>query len=374
MSISESAPPTPSSASESPEASSSTLPSTSVKSRPAPSSTEGPPRKRTRTDLTPEERKEARAHRNRIAAQNSRDKRKAQFATLERRIVELEEENRTLRASMGLTALRESEEQRAATTRASRRTGSSASGFARSKPDPDSVPRGPVFFLLDTSALTHDHIPRLRPAIAHIPSFASALPVFYVHSKSAGGLDATRHAAQMLPGIDLGIQASVFGDQMGARSPPADDIDEAAMENLFREIFAPSPTLSTSQIPSVDDAAPSAPTAAVTHHGSEAGDTGRDYEREREAEAQAEMQRLLDMLPPVGDAAMETLPMDDQSKFDADFSSALNLDLGGWDFASAALSSGPASSEPVIRGCGTAFHPFAHCPLTLYYTLSPTYI
>lgn len=87
--------------------------SSSAKSRPHPTS-DGPPRKRSRTELTPDERKEARAHRNRIAAQNSRDRRKAQFVALEERIAQLEGENRTLRASMGLTALRDTEEQRAA--------------------------------------------------------------------------------------------------------------------------------------------------------------------------------------------------------------------------------------------------------------------
>ncbi|KAJ7836566.1 hypothetical protein B0H14DRAFT_3870755 [Mycena olivaceomarginata] len=46
------------------------------------------------------ERKEARAHRNRIAAQNFRDRRKAQFSYLERRVSELEEENRQLRAGL----------------------------------------------------------------------------------------------------------------------------------------------------------------------------------------------------------------------------------------------------------------------------------
>lgn len=55
------------------------------------------PRKRPRSDLTPEEKREARAHRNRIAAQNSRDKRKNQFSTLEQRVAELEDENRQLR-------------------------------------------------------------------------------------------------------------------------------------------------------------------------------------------------------------------------------------------------------------------------------------
>ncbi|KAH8119444.1 hypothetical protein DFH11DRAFT_1849159 [Phellopilus nigrolimitatus] len=60
----------------------------------------GPSRKRPRTDMSADERKEARAHRNRIAAQNSRDKRKAQYTAMERRIAELEEENRQLRAGM----------------------------------------------------------------------------------------------------------------------------------------------------------------------------------------------------------------------------------------------------------------------------------
>ena len=61
----------------------------------------GPSRKRSRTSTsatTSEERKVARAHRNRIAAQNSRDKRKAHFSFLQRRVAELEEENRRLRA------------------------------------------------------------------------------------------------------------------------------------------------------------------------------------------------------------------------------------------------------------------------------------
>ncbi|KAF9792911.1 hypothetical protein BJ322DRAFT_1031967 [Thelephora terrestris] len=62
-----------------------------------------PPRKRARTDLTPEQRRDARAHRNRIAAQNSRDKRKAHFAHLEKRVAELEQENHLLRAGMSLS-------------------------------------------------------------------------------------------------------------------------------------------------------------------------------------------------------------------------------------------------------------------------------
>ncbi|KAF9441365.1 hypothetical protein P691DRAFT_812927 [Macrolepiota fuliginosa MF-IS2] len=70
---------------------------------PCPSTPEpGPPRKRSRSEMSSEERKEARAHRNRIAAQNSRDRRKAQFSYFERRVTELEDENRQLRISIGL--------------------------------------------------------------------------------------------------------------------------------------------------------------------------------------------------------------------------------------------------------------------------------
>ncbi|TEB37230.1 hypothetical protein FA13DRAFT_1786417 [Coprinellus micaceus] len=75
-------------------------PSPSSPTHDLPSSSSQPPRKRARTEVSSEERKEARAHRNRIAAQNSRDRRKAQFSYLERRVAELEDENRRLRAGI----------------------------------------------------------------------------------------------------------------------------------------------------------------------------------------------------------------------------------------------------------------------------------
>ncbi|KAJ3749442.1 hypothetical protein DFH05DRAFT_673885 [Lentinula detonsa] len=74
-----------------------------MSSSPSPEPQPGPSRKRPRTEQSSEDRKEARAHRNRIAAQNSRDRRKAQFSYLERRVAELEEENRQLRAGMGIS-------------------------------------------------------------------------------------------------------------------------------------------------------------------------------------------------------------------------------------------------------------------------------
>src|SRR6266851_3592686 len=110
--------------SHTPESSTSSLPATTTsksaaKSRPPPTSNDDnpAPRKRSRSDMTAEERKDARAHRNRIAAQNSRDKRKAQFSALEARISELEAENRALRAGIiahPLPITVDSPEQRAA--------------------------------------------------------------------------------------------------------------------------------------------------------------------------------------------------------------------------------------------------------------------
>ncbi|KAF8467952.1 hypothetical protein DFH94DRAFT_289161 [Russula ochroleuca] len=101
-----------------PSLSSTTTSKPAAKSRPAPTSHQdgAAPRKRSRSDMTTEERKEARASRNRIAAQNSRDKRKAQFTALEARINELEAENRALRAGTTHTPRMnpDSSEQRAA--------------------------------------------------------------------------------------------------------------------------------------------------------------------------------------------------------------------------------------------------------------------
>ncbi|KAJ8696111.1 hypothetical protein PTI98_006004 [Pleurotus ostreatus] len=99
--------PSPShSPSPAPESSLPTTSTANLQSASASSSTSAQPsRKRPRTETSSEERKEARAHRNRIAAQNSRDRRKAQFQLLERRVAELEEENRVLRASISLASI-----------------------------------------------------------------------------------------------------------------------------------------------------------------------------------------------------------------------------------------------------------------------------
>lgn len=58
------------------------------------------PKRRARGAMTAEERREARAHRNRLAAQSSRDRKKVQFEALSTRVSQLEHENRSLRLGL----------------------------------------------------------------------------------------------------------------------------------------------------------------------------------------------------------------------------------------------------------------------------------
>lgn len=62
-------------------------------------------KRRPRGSMTAEERREARAHRNRLAAQSSRDRKKAQFELIAQKVAELEEENRSLRLDIGRSSL-----------------------------------------------------------------------------------------------------------------------------------------------------------------------------------------------------------------------------------------------------------------------------
>lgn len=67
---------------------------------PEPAQTPSTTKRRARGSMTAEERREARAHRNRLAAQCSRDRKKAQFEALTTRVTQLEEENRSLRLGL----------------------------------------------------------------------------------------------------------------------------------------------------------------------------------------------------------------------------------------------------------------------------------
>jgi len=101
------------------------------------------------------------------------------------------------------------------------------------------------------------------------------------------------------------------------------------MEDLFREILAPSPTVPSASLPvlpSGEDISPSQVTSPVSSPPliNIAAADPVDWEGE------AEMQRLLDMLPIVH--SDQENPVDGDADMNAvDFPSALELELCGWD-------------------------------------------
>ncbi|TFK66531.1 hypothetical protein BDN72DRAFT_859824 [Pluteus cervinus] len=281
----------------------------------------GPSRKRARTELSSEERKEARAHRNRIAAQNSRDRRKAQFNLLEQRVAELEEENRQLRAGMGLiptpvqTSIRAEELQKQEQERRQAQSKENEelreriktlergwdavvkalaaqglpnlfSQFSSTSPAPSSPSPAPVkesstpspspstqsapsvtapsTSKFTPSTLTSTIFP-LSPAPSHssldfdLDLSTSGSPVFAAatdfaptpESGSEHEQESTRHLARV---ASTEVSTSVALQRVVSRSPPSPSallgpVDDAIMEDLFREILAPSPILSASSLP-----------------------------------------------------------------------------------------------------------------------------
>ena len=95
------------------------------------------------------------------------------------------------------------------------------------------------------------------------------------------------------------------------------------MENLFREILAPSPTIPATPLPTALTAETSSAAAPVVP--SALPDASLDWEGE------AEMQRLLDMLPDVQPDGTQRIELNVDS---VDFPSALDLDLCAWNMAS----------------------------------------
>lgn len=97
------------------------------------------------------------------------------------------------------------------------------------------------------------------------------------------------------------------------------------MEDLFREILAPSPILSSAPMPiiALEDTAQLAPTPTGAQVASVSPASPMiDWEGE------AEMQRLLEMLPNIATDASGDVPSDA-----IDFPSALDLGLHGWELS-----------------------------------------
>ncbi|KAI0075783.1 hypothetical protein K474DRAFT_1685200 [Panus rudis PR-1116 ss-1] len=323
-------------------------------SSPSTSQLEGPPRKRSRSELTAEERKEARAHRNRIAAQNSRDRRKAQFAFLERRVAELEEENRQLKAGMGLTALaqssQQSDEQREKEKAREKENEElreriktlengwdavvkalAASGLPLNIPTPPTSQSAPSSSSSQPPSMTF-------PVMIDPSPVAPMTPITNTPSSSSetdfDEFEPTRHLARVattdappLSSLTSPSSASIPTNLSEAITPA----DEELMQNIFSEILAaspnipsaPLPTPHTAEINSIAQVSASAVAApSVIPPTVEAAGSSWDSE--------AEMQRLLDMLPdvqvPNGNASID-VGLDNV----VDFPSALDLEIGGWD-------------------------------------------
>ncbi|KAI0675403.1 hypothetical protein C8Q78DRAFT_1012236 [Trametes maxima] len=346
-----------------------------------------PPRKRSRSEVTPEERREARAHRNRIAAQNSRDRRKAQFAYLERRVSELEEENRQLRTGMGLTQSPHSHEQKdeeREKDRARERENEelrqrvktleagweavmkalAASGLPLQLPSaplsssiPSSTPSAPVTSGQPSSTTTFPVFVPPSPAfpVSPAPSNTSSSSSTLFDSDdfestrhlAAGGSEDPSNRLQLelnIPPTPSYPPVIVIGD-----SAPA-AVDEVAMDDLFREILAPSPVSPQASLPSVS--APAQPPARSRSESlseiklSPAPALAAPVSQasalpEIDWASELEMQRLLAMLPVVQQDAASL----DTGAAAGDFPSALDLELCGWDLAGTI--SVPASSSSV---------------------------
>ncbi|KAG7446640.1 uncharacterized protein BT62DRAFT_994203 [Guyanagaster necrorhizus] len=254
-----------------------------ISSSPSPASEAGPSRKRPRSEISSEERKEARAHRNRIAAQNSRDRRKAQFSYLERRVAELEEENRQLRVGMA-PGHSLADEQRAADKARERENEElreriktlekgwdavvkalAANGVPTGLPLPSSEPATAPQQPAQTPTQTNlppqtepilTQITPLSPAPSH-SSLEFGSPMFSASSPSSSDvsdIEPTRHLARVA--TTSGPVSS--GTMTREEQPPVDD---ATMETLFREILASSPE--TALLPLEAETPLSAPSTEV---------------------------------------------------------------------------------------------------------------
>ncbi|KAM6501629.1 hypothetical protein JOM56_001606 [Amanita muscaria] len=275
-------------------------------------SEQGPSRKRARTDMSNDERKEARAHRNRIAAQNSRDRRKAQFSYLERRVAELEEENRQLRVGMGISPtiaalssavtlqstaakLAEEEKQRArekeneelkeriktlekgweAVMKALTVQGFSPQALQQQSSPSSVTPIPSVTTSMPPVSTAADSSTPVKVEEL-MTSSTTSFPISPAPSHTSLDFDIDIDTASSPSSIFSGTPDFTDGDHLGGPaagglatlSYPSpctthdnqSTVDDATMESLFREILATSPALETANLPSLD--APSSFTAS----------------------------------------------------------------------------------------------------------------
>ncbi|KAI9437461.1 hypothetical protein H4582DRAFT_2129342 [Lactarius indigo] len=350
----------------SPSPSSSTSSKPPAKSRPAPTSNEdAAPRKRSRSDMTADERKEARAHRNRIAAQNSRDKRKAQFSALEARIGELEAENRALRAGIAHShpVAIDNAQQRAvdaareAETRALRervrtletaweaiirtlQTQGTMAGLPTLPPPPPPVrtstpPPSSSSSVLSSPSPSPSHSMTTFPVMVPPNPIFSLDDAIFPISPSPSNASLPSNTSIHLP-LSTGGEHPLIGGAPAAGGPMQavediqtplgtgedETVDEAAMDELFREILAAPPTPSSTPPSLMCDG------GEVPGQDPSLADMNADADTD---EVQKEVQRLLDLVSEPGATLGLTMdgivPLPNE---EGDIT-PLELDLGAWE-------------------------------------------
>ncbi|KAF9467421.1 hypothetical protein BDZ94DRAFT_1318833 [Collybia nuda] len=362
------------------------------------SSTSGS-RKRPRTEASSEDRKEARAHRNRIAAQNSRDRRKAQFSYLERRVAELEDENRVLRAGMNgppvvpsptfvpntLATQAEEERKRREARERERENEELKERIKTLERGWDAVMKAlaaqglPLATSAPSPSTPTPSIPASKPISSPTPPTSSALsaPIYPISpAPSPASLDfspseqpepeqkqePTRHLARVatisvLTPPQMSLQRTPTPSSQNQHTPstavPTLLVDdEAVMEDLLREILAPippaSPTVTrAAALPEIQDAATSAASArpqvvetTVGASGTELMGLGLGAGWGNDSTSELEMQRILAEMGVVGEGYEQTAVQDGYELSDLDVEMGWEMTMGGIAIDLGAFSNG----------------------------------
>ncbi|KAF7315429.1 BZIP domain-containing protein [Mycena indigotica] len=309
-------------------------------SMPSPDASEfsepGPSRKRQRTAASSEERKDARAHRNRIAAQNSRDRRKAQFSYLEQRVTELEEENRQLRAGLVVPASQQDKDRENEELRERIRTLEKGWDVVMKALAAQGLPTSTT----STTPPSTSPQPTPEPTQQSPPPPSAPEPMDKQDSFLEPTITFPISPAPTVSSLDFDLASSPL------LTPKTEELDiettrhlarvastvptvalQRTMENLFLEILAPSPHLITANLPldvpaqgpTSDDSSPStsySPQVTAAEILGLEGMMGSDGSEINEEDAQLwsmgaelevdmlEMDRILELLP-AADAAFQ---------------------------------------------------------------------
>jgi hypothetical protein len=302
--------------------------------------------------MTSEERKEARAHRNRIAAQTSRDRRKAHYSNLEQRVAELEEENRILRANQLQfpTPVPRSAEEEQERDKARDRENEelreriktlekgwdavvkalAAQGLPTGIPlPPPAIPSPPDSPITFPVIVPNTTVYPLSPSPSHTSLSTGSFDFEFdvAESESTRQLAAGGHATNQHHHLSIELPTDSHDE--------TETVSDAAMEDLFREILT-SPISPTASLPPALDT----PSPSTQFQIASAPPPAQMMVLEQSVvdwEGDAEMRRLLSMLPDVQSSLMDgtttvhtqpALEFDLELEWDMERSATLGAEIG----------------------------------------------